>query len=173
MQRSFSCLFALSLLLLLVPTFAWTQGANVGFGTVQADTSAPVEVTADQLNVSQADGTAVFTGNVVVGQGEMRLTAPTVRVFYSEDTGDVSRMEASGGVTVVSGAEAAESQQADYDVSSGVIVMTGNVLLTQGRNALTSERMEVNLTDNTARMTGRVQTILYQSEVEAQEGEDQ
>jgi lipopolysaccharide export system protein LptA len=154
-----------------LPSLAVPQEASVGFGTVRADPDAPVEVTADQLNVSQSDGTATFTGNVVVGQGEMRLTAPTVRVIYAEETGDVSRMEATGGVTLVSGAEAAESQRADYDVGSGVIVMTGDVLLTQGRNALTSERMEVDLTSNTARMTGRVQTVLFPGEETAAEGE--
>ena len=38
--------------------------------------------------------------------------------------------------------------------------MTGDVLLTQGASALTSERMVVNLTTGTAQMAGRVKTIL-------------
>lgn len=163
MLRLVPVLLALGLVL-SSPGSAAAQGANVGFGTMQADPDAPVEVTADQLDVSQVDGAAVFTGNVVVGQGEMRLTAPEVRIIYAEESGEVARMEATGGVTLVSGAEAAESDRADYDVGSGIIVMTGNVLLTQGRNALASERMEVDLTANTARMTGRVQTVLYQNE---------
>lgn len=156
----------LSFCLLVLPVMALGQGASLGFGSVQGDPDAPVEVTADALTVSQTDGAAVFVGNVVVGQGEMRLTAPEVRIIYSEDTGDVSRMEATGGVTVVSGEEAAESDVADYDVTTGIIVMTGSVLLTQGRNALTADRMVVDLNDNTARMTGRVQTVLYQTEEE-------
>lgn len=163
--------YVFCLLALILPALAVAQEANVGFGTMQADPDAPVEVTADQLTVSQTDGTAIFVGNVVIGQGEMRLNAPQVRVVYSEETGDVSRMEATGGVIVVSGAEAAESDRADYDVANGIIVMTGNVLLTQGRNALTSDRMEVNLNDNTARMTGRVQTVLFQDEVPETEGQ--
>jgi len=36
------------------------------------------------------------------------------------------------------------------------------VLLTQGPNALTSERMTVNLEDGTAQMTGRVRTVIQQ-----------
>ncbi len=36
------------------------------------------------------------------------------------------------------------------------VPMTGNVLLTQGDNALTSEEMTVNLDDGTAQMSGRV-----------------
>ena len=41
-----------------------------------------------------------------------------------------------------------------------MIVMSGDVLLTQGANALTSDRMTVNLTQGTAQMNGRVKTIL-------------
>ncbi|WP_425040403.1 lipopolysaccharide transport periplasmic protein LptA [Primorskyibacter sp. S187A] len=156
--------FLISLFLLFSAGGLTAQEANVGFGTVQADPDAPVEVTAEQLNVSQENGDAIFTGNVVVGQGEMRLNAPKVRIIYDEQDGSVSRMEATGGVTLVSGAEAAEAERADYNVGSGIIVMTGSVLLTQGKNALTSDRMEVDLNDNTARMTGRVKTVLYQGD---------
>ena len=54
----------------------------------------------------------------------------------------------------------AESERADYDIDSGVIVMTGNVLMAQGNNAISSDRMTVNLDGGTARMEGRVKTIL-------------
>ncbi len=138
------------------------QGAQVAFGGMQQDTSAPVEVSADQLQVNQSDGTALYTGNVVIGQGEMRLAAPRVLVVFSEGENRIERLEATGGVTLVSGEEAAEAERADYDIDDGTVVMTGNVLLTQGQNALTSERMIVNLDDGTAQMTGRVRTVISQ-----------
>ena len=136
------------------------QGTNVAFGTIQQDPDAPVEVTADNLAVNQADGTAVFTGNVVIGQGEMRLSANRVLVIYSQDPQGISRLEATGDVTLVTGPDAAEAQKADYDIERGTIVMTGDVLLTQGPSALTSDRMTVDLRNGTAQMTGRVKTIL-------------
>ncbi|APZ52785.1 LptA/OstA family protein [Salipiger abyssi] len=151
---------AAALLALSGPVLA--QGTQVAFGGMTQDTSAPVEVSADQLQINQSDGTALYTGNVVIGQGEMRLAAPRVLVIYTEGQGRIDRMEASGGVTLVSGEEAAESDRADYSIDTGVIVMTGNVLLTQGANALTSERMVVNLEDGTAQMTGRVRTVIDQ-----------
>ena len=152
-------------LLLCIPlslgaAYAGAQGTNVAFGTLKADPTLPVEVTADTLDVSQADGTAIFTGNVVIGQGEMRLSADRVLVVYNEEADGIDRMQATGGVVLVNGPDAAEADKADYSVASGVIVMTGNVLLTQGANALTSERMTVNLTTGTANMAGRVKTIL-------------
>ncbi|MBU2959683.1 lipopolysaccharide transport periplasmic protein LptA [Citreicella sp. C3M06] len=136
------------------------QGTNVAFGGTKQDTSAPVEVSADQLQVNQSDGTALYSGNVVIGQGEMRLAAPRVLIIYTEDESSIERMEATGGVTVVSGDDAAEAERADYSIDAGTIVMTGNVLLTQGQNVLTSERMEVDLDAGTAQMSGRVKTVI-------------
>lgn len=146
---------------LVLPLSAHAQGAQVAFGGNQ-DSSAPVEVTADALSVNQKDGTALYTGNVVIVQGEMRLAAPRVLVVYSETAKKIDRLEASGGVTMVSGDEAAEADRADYSLEIGQVVMTGNVLLTQGNNALTSEKMTVDLEEGTAQLTGRVRTVLNQ-----------
>ena len=146
--------------LLFVSPAAFAQGTQVGFGAIQQDTSAPVEVSADELNVDQNTGAATFTGNVVIGQGDMRLSAARVLVIYRNDQSGIERLEATGGVTLVSGPDAAESQRADYDIDEGGIVMTGDVLLAQGQSALTADRMTVNLDDGTARMQGRVKTIL-------------
>ena len=79
------------MLLLAMTSSLSAQGAQVAFGAIQQDTSLPVEVTSEELAVNQADGTAIFTGNVVVGQGEMRLTAPRVLVVYREDTRGIDR----------------------------------------------------------------------------------
>ncbi|WP_417729085.1 LptA/OstA family protein, partial [Roseovarius sp.] len=64
--------------LILSPVVALGQGSQVAFGNTQKDRDLPVEVTADNLSVNQADNTATFTGNVVIGQGGMRLGAPRV-----------------------------------------------------------------------------------------------
>ncbi|WP_370399580.1 lipopolysaccharide transport periplasmic protein LptA [Sulfitobacter sp. JB4-11] len=136
------------------------QGANVAFGTIRQDTGQPVEVTADSLEVDQDTGTAIFTGNVVIGQGEMRLSAARVLVVYRAENKGIARLEATGGVTLVSGPDAAEAERADYNIDDGTIVMTGNVLLAQGASALSADRMSVRLADGTAQMSGRVRTIL-------------
>ena len=142
-----------------VASFAQAQGTEVVFGTVQQDTSLPVEVSADSLSVSQNDGSALFTGNVVIGQGEMRLSAPRVLVFYTENQSGVERLQATGGVTLVNGDQAAEAETAEYEVNRGTIRMVGNVLLTQGANTLVSDSMDVDLEAGTALMNGRVRTV--------------
>lgn len=139
---------------------ALAQETRVAFGSLQVDPSLPVEVTADSLDVDQNNGQAVFIGNVLIAQGDMRLSAPRVLVIYDAESSAIARMEATGGVTLVSGPDAAEAQRADYTIDSGLIVMTGNVLLTQGPSALSSDKMTVNLTTGSAQMVGRVKTIL-------------
>lgn len=149
-----------SLLMAILAAPLLAQGATVAFGTIEQDTSLPVEVTADNLSVDQATGTAVFTGNVLIGQGAMRLTAERVEVVYRAEAEGIAKLEATGGVTLVSGDDAAEADRADYDIDAGTLVMTGNVLLTQGGSALSSKQMTIQLEDGTAQMSGRVKTIL-------------
>ena len=136
----------------------------MAFGASAQDANAPIEVSANELDVDQKTNTAIFTGDVLIIQGEMRLAADRVLVVYRKETQGISQLEATGNVTVVSGEDAAESQYADYRVDEGVIEMTGDVLLTQGQNALTADRMTVRLDDGTARMQGRVKTILQPRE---------
>ena len=89
-------------LLALTPGLAGAQGTNIAFAGLKTDPKAPVQVQADQLSVNQADGTAIFTGNVVVIQGDMKLTAAEVRVEYSADKKTIQTLHASGGVTLAS-----------------------------------------------------------------------
>lgn len=142
----------------------WAQGTAVPFGGMKVNPDQPVEITAESLSVDQTDGSAIFKGNVVIGQGEMRLNAQKVRVEYGREgtpqDGKITKVFASGGVTLVSGSEAAEAQQADYDIENGVVIMIGSVIITQGRNAISAERARINLTTGQANLEGKVRTIL-------------
>lgn len=158
----------------LLSAFAAAAAAQttVPFGTARHDASQPVEVTSDRLDLDQGTGTAVFSGTVRVGQGELRLAADRVQVFYdpkaqssgsgtgtAAGTGPIQRLVATGNVTLANGSEAAEASEATYEVASGKVDMTGDVLLTQGSNALSGDRLAIDLNANTARMDGRVRTL--------------
>lgn len=156
MKRLRPVLTALSLCL-AGPALAQTTA----FGGIRADTSAPVEMAADSLQVNQTDGTAVFSGNVAIGQGEMRLSADKVTVQYAQGTQQkIDTLHATGNVTLVNGPDAAEAAEAVYDVTTGNIMLTGDVLLTQGGNVLRGDKMTVNLADGTAKVDGRVRSVL-------------
>lgn len=143
---------------LVLAQAADAEGTNVAFGGLRADTTLPVQVQADTLTISQADGAALFSGNVLVTQGEMRLTAAEIAVEYAADRKSIQRLHATGKVLIVNASDAAEADQAIYTIQTGEVVMTGNVLLTQGQVAMAAERLVINLQTGTGKMEGRVTT---------------
>ena len=152
--------FRLGFLVLTLSLAAASAQAQqtIAFGELNQDTTQPVQVTADQLAVNNADGTAVFTGSVVVTQGEMKLAAAEVKVTYGTEKNDIESLVASGGVTVTNLGDAAEAKEAVYTIDSGVIVLSGDVLLTQGPSAMAGQKLTINLKDGTGVMEGRVTT---------------
>ncbi|WP_051108185.1 lipopolysaccharide transport periplasmic protein LptA [Yoonia vestfoldensis] len=135
---------------------------NINLGGIAVDTAAAIEVTSDSLSVDQETGIAVFEGDVLIAQGDLRLAAARVQVIYGTDTSQIARLIATGDVTFVTAEEAAEAETADYDITTGLLTLTGDVLLTQGASAISAESMVVNVTDGTATMQGRVRTVLQQ-----------
>jgi lipopolysaccharide export system protein LptA len=142
---------------------AGAQGAEISFGAQGHDTTQPVEITADEFRIDQADNSATFTGSVLVVQGEMRLSAGALRVEYgapgTEMARRMTRLHATGGVTLVSGPEAAEAQEAVYDLTEGSVQMRGEVLITQGPGAISGDLLNVDLASGAGVMTGRVRTV--------------
>ena len=149
----------LACLLAISAPIAQAQGTNVAFGALKTDITQPVKVTADQLAVNQADGTASFTGNVIIVQGDMKLQAGTVLVTYSADNRAIKTLHADGGVTVAAGADAATSDTADYMPDTGDLILQGAVVLTQGQVALSGQKLTLSLKSGLGTMSGRVTTI--------------
>nr|WP_093151137.1 LptA/OstA family protein [Aliiruegeria lutimaris] len=163
----------LGIALSLVALSAAAQGTEVGFGNPEHDSSAPVEVVADQLDVQRSEGKAKFTGNVVVTQGLMKLFGDVVDVEYAENAAgdtEIQWVHAIGNVTLLNGVEAAEGDDAVYTVESGVVVMTGDVLVTQGENTMAGEKLTVQLETGVGQMEGRVR-VLFNPESEPEKTE--
>ena len=135
---------------------------NIDLGGITTDPTAAVEVAADSLSVDQDTGTAIFDGNVVIGQGDLRIGAGRAEVVYDRASGDIARFAASGGVTFATATEAAEAQNATYDLTNGKLILMGEVLLTQGPSALSADRMTIDVKTGNAQMEGRVRTVFQQ-----------
>lgn len=123
-----------------------------------------LEITSETLEVDQETGVSTFSGDVVVSQGDMRLTAQSLRIEYSA-TGEgsrqrINRLVADGGVTMVTEAEAVEARSAIYSLADQTLEMTGDVVLVQGANILAGERFFADLRAGTGRMSGRVRTLI-------------
>ncbi len=147
--------------LLITLGFPASAQVDIGFGGVSYDERQPVEVTADGLTIDQSTGEAVFTGNVIVVQGDLRMAAGVVRIVYATDgTQDVREVIATGGVLVTRGADAAEGGSARFDVATAFLTLSGDVLVSQGPTAIAGDRMVVNMRTGSGSVDGRVRTVL-------------
>lgn len=132
------------------PVLAQETGSSAPFIGTRTDSSAPIEIVADTLEVKQKEQLAIFRGNVDALQDDMRLRADTLIVHYREnkenpDQPGISKIEAEGNVFVSSPKETAEGARGIYDVDRSRIDLVGGVVLTQGENVVRGERLEMNL----------------------------
>lgn len=139
-----------------LPTELSAQTGGGGLGS--HDASLPIEIVADRLTVEQAEGRAVFFGNVLAEQGEMLLRADRLVVFYhlgeaGVDGQAIRRIEVEGNVTIASAEETAVGDEGFYDVTGAVIELTGNVVLTRDANVIRGDRLEIDVERQLATMT--------------------
>lgn len=120
------------------------------------DSSAPVDFSADRIELQDRADRAVLTGNVDVRQGDMTLSANRMTIAYnSAGHTQVNRMDASGDVTLESRTETARSQFAIYDLQKRLITMIGGVVLTRpGQGDTRGGRLVFNLNSGIATMDG-------------------
>jgi lipopolysaccharide export system protein LptA len=119
------------------------------------DSNAPVDVAADRIEVQDRADRAIFSGNVVVRQGELTLTAPRINVAYSSGGGvQLRRIDASGGVTVKSPSETARGNVGIYDTQARIITLIGNVSLVQRDANVNGGRLTIDLDSGRAVMDG-------------------
>lgn len=122
------------------------------------DTNAPVNVAADHIELQDRANRAVFAGNVQVQQAEMTLRAQRIVLTYTGQieggNPQISRMDASGGVTVIRPDQTARSQFAVYDLNRRIITMLGAVRLTQGGSTVNGGRLTINLDSGRAVIAG-------------------
>lgn len=111
------------------------------------DTNAPIDVDAARIEVQDAANQAVFTGNVVIRQGQLTLYADNIKVLYSRQSGELAmqRLDARGNVRLVTPTERATSRTGIYDVDGKLITLSGNVVLDRDGSKLQGQRLVLNL----------------------------
>ncbi|WP_181703491.1 LptA/OstA family protein [Chthonobacter albigriseus] len=134
----------------------------------------PINFEAESLEVRDQDAMAIFSGNVVVRQNQTVLKTAKLTVFYERDETaagaakpaenqqqQVRRLEAEGDVLVSSGPQTASGNNAVFDTKAQTILVSGNVVLTQGDNVIRGPRLVINVATGQAKMEGgRVQMLI-------------
>ena len=157
-MRGVKPVFALALLLpLLAVAPALSQS---GSSIKNHNANAPVDVASERIEVQDRANRAIFSGNVVAVQGNLRLNSSRLTVVYanSGNNTQIQRLEASGGVTLRSPTETARGQFAIYDLGRRLVTMIGGVTLDQGQNHVQGGRLVLDLDSHRAVMDGGAQT---------------
>lgn len=120
------------------------------------DSNAPVDYSADRIELQDKANRVVLSGNVDVTQKDLRLRAARVTVSYTNDGSlKIQRMIATGGVLVTRGTDSARGDVAVYDLVQRIITMSGNVTLTRNGSTLNGGRAVINLATGMSTVDGR------------------
>ena len=115
----------------------------------------PVNYAADRIELQDRQNRVVLSGDVVITQGDLRLTAGRTTVAFS-DAGSlrIQRIDATGGVTVARGNETARGNAGVYDFNRRVIVLSGGVALRRGGDTLNGGRLTIDLNSGLSSVDG-------------------
>jgi lipopolysaccharide export system protein LptA len=133
----------------------------------------PISIDADKLVYYDKERKAVYTGNVVVIQGDTKMTCSAMTVFLehaptqgatppasngqtssgqsangqSTGTSDsgVKHMDATGPVTVVSKTQVATGDSGSYDKAQDKVWLIGHVTLSDGQNVTKGDKLTYDL----------------------------
>ena len=129
----------------------------------------PISIDADKLVYYDKEHKAIYTGNVVVIQGDTKMTCATMTVFLDHapaqgadhaaqaakpttdpqpgptaDAG-VKRLEAKGPVTVISKTQVATGDNGAYDKGEDKVWLIGHVTLSDGQNVTKGDKLTYDL----------------------------
>lgn len=130
----------------------------------------PISIDADKLVYYDKEHKAIYTGDVVVIQGDTKMTCTAMTVFLDHaptagadhapaqgakqatdsqsgpaaDAG-VKRLEAKGPVTVISKTQVATGDNGSYDKTEGKVYLIGHVTLSDGQNVTKGDKLTYDL----------------------------
>lgn len=159
-------------LLLAVVTFAWMPSALA----LSSDVEKPVNIEADSAFLDNEKGHAVYSGNVVITQGTIKIRASKVEITAPDS--EIQLIHASGAPvrfeqkmdngTLAKGT----ARNFKYYVENKKIVLSGTAQLAQNKDIFNSEHMEyfpntgelhANRNNKQGAKSGRVKAVFHPS----------
>jgi len=163
-----------------------------------ATSSGPMDISADNGVFDNATCVSTWSGAAEVLQGTARLRAATIKAYFKKkpaaagaqasstsdssalgmpggaqsNCGATERVEADGDVFYVTPEQVARGDHAVYSADGGQIVMTGDVIVVQGKNVIHGDRLVIQTATHQAQMEStakgrgtpnRVRAVLFQT----------
>lgn len=132
--------------------------------------SGPTDVEADQLDVYEDKGLAVFRGKVLAHRGDQQISAGVLEVGFTPGAtaagaggqrgSQLTRMVARDRVSVKApNGQVATSDHMLYEAKSELITLTGNVIVSRDQNVVKGDKLVIDLKTGQSRFITDDQTV--------------
>ena len=148
----------------------------------------PIDITANELELVDAQHLAIWRGDVEALQGKNRMRADVLNIYFAgtpasggsakgsggvapgRNWGKVQRVTAEGNVFYISPTQTARGDHGLYEQGSDSITITGDVIVVQGQSVVHGDKLVIDMKTNRATMVsdargtgahGRVRGIFY------------
>ena len=125
--------------------------AGLGLGAAPAaaqgiggDTDAPITLEAERCELLDQQQETICEGSVRIAQGAALLTSDRVVLRFFEGTQDPRYIEGIGRVRYANGDDAIGGARGVFDAQTSTVTVTGDVVVVQGEQVLTGERLVYN-----------------------------
>lgn len=144
--------FRLALFALLFALFSHASAASL-------DADEPIRINASNVEANEKTGAVVYSGKVVVEQGQLSLQADRVEIMTRQGKTEMVRatgkpvklrQRPEGGIGEIQ----AEASRVDYHISRKVIDMNGSVSLRRGADIFTADVLHYDLISKSLNAAG-------------------
>ncbi|MCI4679728.1 organic solvent tolerance protein OstA [Rhodoblastus acidophilus] len=142
-----------------------------------ASSREPIHISADKLDYFDKQQKAIYTGNVIAVQGDTRLKASSLLIFFDSKPGaakketvgpgaaansGLRRMEGKGPIVITNKDQVGTGDSLLYDKPADKFYLIGHVMLSQGENVTRGDKLTYDLATGQAVVSskGRVRSLI-------------
>jgi lipopolysaccharide export system protein LptA len=154
-----------------------------------ASSREPIHISADKLDYFDKQQKAIYSGNVIAVQGDTRLKASSLIIFFDSKPGaaketagpgaaansGLRRMEGKGPIVITSKDQVGTGDSLLYDKPADKFYLIGHVALSQGENVTRGDKLTYDLATGRAVVSskGRVRSLIVPGDQGQKPGEQQ
>ena len=175
-RRNWSRIAIGVVIILFLPTFILAEDQPTEIETGHGGDGEQIQIVADKLITNNVEKYAEFVGDVKTTHPNFVMISETLRIYYKDHLPGlknqpggqefIKRIVASGNVTITSDKYTAETDSAEYDMDTMVLVLDGeNSTVQSGKNILTGSKITIYRKDEKIKVEGspqkRVKAVFY------------
>jgi lipopolysaccharide export system protein LptA len=159
-----------AIIILILPAVILAEDQPSEIGALQGESGERIQIIADKMITNNVEKYAEFAGDVKTTYPNFAMVSDTLRIYYKDNLPGnqelIERIVASGNVTITSDKYTAQSQSAEYDMHTMILVLEGDDSMVQsGKNILTGSKITIYRKDEKINVEGgpqkRVKAVFY------------